>query len=440
MVSEIPEVSSSPMGGKMGVDKPLAQSHIDQIGKLIEAGSESLASEMILEIYRTVKQEYMTPQQAAELSGHSAALFKTKFKGMVRISKDILEKAAGALGALLLKIKNDPKLANLEQDFSDYREKAQEFIRIAEFFASWQAKIALRETILDVISYRLGVLFSDRMETDLKTHFDAIYRSWKKLEGTPRRDAHIMRVFSYLLLSVGNLKEAERLLKQAQKRENPQANYLLKATILVEEGRKDEASNVLHYEGANIRNTFIIEAKLDGKYEVVIPFFKELQRMTTEEDLNLYLGEIIQELEIWVKAKGMVKGRQSKEKEKDIRPDGSNPGPGSSASPVRERRKMEERREKQEVNPTPVILTLSGSEGEESQQVFTLEQPSRSFDPVGSQDDTVMTQDTRRNGLNTSSPMSDSKRISKLERPDEKRAKPIIERFKAVQDELIILC
>ena len=101
------------------------------------------------------------------------------------------------------------------------------------------------------------------------------------------------------------------MLKQAQKRENPQANYLLKATILVEEGRKDEASNVLHYEGANIRNTFIIEAKLDGKYEVVIPFFNELQRMTTEEDLNLYLGEIIQELEIWVKAKGMVKGRQS---------------------------------------------------------------------------------------------------------------------------------
>jgi hypothetical protein len=101
---------------------------------------------------------------------------------------------------------------------------------------------------------------------------------------------------------------------------------------------------------------------------------------------------------------------------------------------------MEERREKQEVNPTPVILTLSGSEGEESQQVFTLEQPSRSFDPVGSQDDTVMTQDIRRNGLNTSSPMSDSKRISKLERPDEKRAKPIIERFKAVQDELTILC
>ena len=156
MVSEIPEVSSSPMGGKIGVDKPLPQSHIDQIGNLIQAGSESLASEMILEIYRTVKQEYMTPQQAAELSGHSAALFKTKFKGMVRISKDILEKAAGALGALLLKIKNDQKLANLEQDFSDYREKAQEFIRIAEFFASWQAKIALREAILDVISYRIN--------------------------------------------------------------------------------------------------------------------------------------------------------------------------------------------------------------------------------------------------------------------------------------------
>ena len=298
------------MSGKMCVDKPLTQSHIDQIGKLIEAGSESLASEMILKIFWMAEQEYMDPQQAAELSNHSAALFGIKFKGMVRISKNILEKTAGALGALLLIIKNDQQLADLERDFSNYRKKAREFIRAAEIFSSWQGKIALRETILDVISDRLGVLFSDRMETDLKIHFDAIYRSWKKLEGAPRRDAHIIRVFSYLLLSVGNFKEAERLMKQAQKRENPQANYLLKSTILVEEGKIDEASNVLHSEGANIRNTFIIKAKLDGKYEVVIPFFKKLQSMTTEADLNLYLSEIIQELEIWVKAKGMVKGRQ----------------------------------------------------------------------------------------------------------------------------------